>query len=108
MKKRNLLLLFVAFFGMVSITMAQVVASSSEFISIFCNGGLATVTVSATGGTAPYTGTGNYSLPAGTYGFNVIDSNGNSDSTYITVTQPAAALALSTTQVDVLCNGNYT
>jgi hypothetical protein len=65
---------------------------------------LATVSVSAVGGTGPYTGTGNYSVPAGTYGYNVIDNNGCSDSSYITVVQPSA-IQINTTQTNITCNG---
>ena len=65
---------------------------------------MATVSVSATGGTGPYIGTGNYSVPAGTYGYNVIDNNGCSDSTYITIAQPSA-IQINTTQSNITCNG---
>ena len=44
--------------------------------TISCNGDSASIIVSATGGTAPYTGTGTYTEPAGTYLFTVTDSNG--------------------------------
>ena len=56
--------------------------------SISCNGGTTNVTISATGGTAPYTGTGNFIVSAGTYNYTVVDANGNSQSTSVTITQP--------------------
>jgi hypothetical protein len=56
--------------------------------SISCNGGTTNVTISATGGTAPYTGTGNFIVSAGNYSYTVIDANGNSQSTSVTITQP--------------------
>jgi hypothetical protein len=55
-----------------------------------CNGGSTIVTVTATGGTAPYTGTGNFSATAGTNTYIVADSNGVSVSASINITQPAA------------------
>ena len=56
--------------------------------SISCNGGTTNVSISATGGTAPYTGTGNFIVSAGTYNYTVSDANGNSQTTSVTVTQP--------------------
>jgi uncharacterized membrane protein YedE/YeeE len=54
---------------------------------------LQTVTVSATGGTAPYTGTGTFNVTAGTYTYTVTDANGCTDtvSITVTVTEPAAS-----------------
>lgn len=58
--------------------------------SIVCNAGTTTVTVSATSGTAPYTGTGNFTVAAGTYHYAVNDFNGCADTAHITVIEPAA------------------
>ena len=58
--------------------------------AIACNGGSSTVTVSASGGTAPYSGTGTFSRTAGTHTFNVTDAAANSGSATITITQPSA------------------
>ena len=58
--------------------------------AISCNGGTTTVTVSATGGTAPYTGTGTFSANAGLHTYTVTDINGNTQSTSVTLTQPTA------------------
>ena len=70
---------------------------------IACNGGNTTITANATGGTVPYTyslGSGTYQtsnqftgITAGTYTFNVKDSNGITKSTSITLTQPSTALS---------------
>ena len=60
---------------------------------IRCNGGNTTITVAASGGTAPYTGTGTFTRTAGTYTFNVTDAVGGAGSATITVTQPAALTA---------------
>lgn len=54
---------------------ALVASSSAGFIT--CFGGTTTVTVSATGGTTPYTGTGVFSnISAGNYSYTVTDANG--------------------------------
>src|SRR5438874_13744107 len=49
------------------ITQPPTLVPDSSNTEIFCHGGLSTVTVSATGGTAPYSGTGTFSHAAGTY-----------------------------------------
>lgn len=65
--------------------------ASSTGTNVTCNGGQnGTVTVNATGGTAPYTGTGTFSnLSAGTYTYTVTDANGCTATTTRTITQPA-------------------
>ncbi|MEO8768987.1 MAG: T9SS type A sorting domain-containing protein [Ferruginibacter sp.] len=68
---------------------AQLSASSTSG-TISCNGGTTTVTVSATGGVAPYTGTGDFTVSAGTYNYTVTDANGSTATTSITVAQPSA------------------
>jgi hypothetical protein len=50
-----------------------------------CNGGPATVTVTATGGTGPYTGTGVFSAAIGEHTYTVTDANGCSGSATIDV-----------------------
>ncbi|MFM8950466.1 MAG: beta strand repeat-containing protein, partial [Bacteroidota bacterium] len=85
---------------------AALVASSTSG-SILCNGGSTTVTVSATGGTAPYAGTGSFTVTAGTYSYTVTDANGCTSVTSITVSQPTALVA-SSTSGSILCNGGTT
>ena len=77
---------------------------SIEFTPIKCNGEKSTVTVSASGGTAPYVGTGTFDVSAGTYTYSITDANGCSDSKTITITQPTP-LALTITKGDVMCIG---
>lgn len=55
---------------------------------ILCSGDLSEVTVTAGGGTPPYSGTGIFNLPAGYYNFNVTDSAGISGSGGIFITEP--------------------
>ncbi|MFN5635850.1 MAG: gliding motility-associated C-terminal domain-containing protein, partial [Flavobacteriales bacterium] len=72
---------------------------------IACNGGQATVVVSANGGTAPYTGTGTFTVSAGNYTYTIIDANGCTATTTITVSQPAVLTATATIINPILCNG---
>ena len=72
---------------------------------IACNGGQATVVVSANGGTAPYTGTGTFTVSAGNYTNTIIDANGCTATTTITVSQPAVLTAPATIINPILCNG---
>ena len=83
---------------------ASVVASATQDAAILCNGGTTTVTVSATGGTTPYSGAGTFTVGAGTYTYTVTDANGCSSSTTITVTEPSAVVA-SSSATAILCNG---
>ena len=56
----------------------------------YCEGGTqALITVSATGGTPSYTGTGNFFAGAGNYSYTVTDVNGCTSTTTGTVTFPA-------------------
>jgi large repetitive protein len=55
---------------------------------ILCAGDTATVAVEATGGTAPYTGTGVFSLQAGTFNYTVTDANGCADTGSIEIVEP--------------------
>ena len=89
--------------------------SINSFTNVFCfsgNDGTATVTV--TGGTPGFnytwsptggnnaTGTG---LIAGNYTVTVTDTNGCTDTATVTIAEPASALSLTMSQVNVSCNG---
>jgi hypothetical protein len=87
-----------------NITQPNALSASSSKTAILCNGGSSTVTVSATGGTTPYTGTGTFSHAAGTYSYTVTDANSCTSTTTGTITQPSA-LTLSL-QVTVCSSGN--
>jgi len=73
--------------GSATVTVAPFAASSIAG-TIACNGGTTTVTVSATGGTAPYEGTGTFTVIAGAYSFTVTDANGCTSITTVNVSQP--------------------
>jgi uncharacterized protein YegP (UPF0339 family) len=55
---------------------------------IKCFGDSTTVTISASGGKQPYTGTGIFKVKAGTHRFYVKDANGTNDSISVNLTQP--------------------
>src|SRR5437667_11344593 len=70
------------------ITQPPTLVPDSSNTEIFCHGGMSTVTVSATGGTAPYSGTGTFSVPAGTYSYTVTDAKSCTATTTGDITQP--------------------
>jgi hypothetical protein len=79
----------------ISITQPAVFSASAVQTgpAINCNGQNTIVTVSATGGTAPYTGTGTFTVPAGPYNYTVTDALGNTASASITISQPTEVVA---------------
>ncbi|CAN5358406.1 hypothetical protein BH09BAC5_BH09BAC5_02220 [soil metagenome] len=88
----------------ITITEPGILVATPNATSILCNGGNSTVTVVASGGTAPYTGDGSFTQIAGTYSYTVTDNNGCTAMNSITITEPTAiATAIVTT--DVTCNG---
>jgi hypothetical protein len=76
---------------------------------IACNGGSTSVTVTATGGTAPYTGTGTFAnIKAGTSTFTVRDARGCISSKTISINQPSAINVTATVVSPIVCNGGST
>ena len=86
------------------ITQPSAVSPSSSHTAILCHGGESTVTVSATGGTPPYQGTGSFSVPAGTYSYTVTDANSCTATTTLEITQPSA-VSPSSSHTAILCHG---
>ncbi|MFZ7145193.1 MAG: T9SS type A sorting domain-containing protein, partial [Bacteroidota bacterium] len=86
---------------------AQLIASSSA-TAIACYGGETTISVSANGGIAPYSGTGDFIVPSGNYTYTVTDANGCSTSTMITVTEPSSLVATASNIAPILCFGGTT
>lgn len=74
---------------------------------IACAGGSATIQVSATGGSSPYTGIGSFIRPAGNYTFTVIDNNGCTAGTGVSLIAPAPLL-VSISAPPILTNGGNT
>lgn len=92
----------------VTVAEPSLLIASNTATAIACFGGTSTVVISATGGTAPYTGTGSFTQSAGSQTYTVTDANGCTATTTVTVTQPAAALAASSTQTPIVCGGTST
>src|SRR5436309_3425152 len=82
---------------------ATLVASNSPG-TISCHGGSANVTISAVGGTAPYTGTGAFPQPVGSHTYTVTDANGCSSETIVMLTEPATLVA-SNSPGTISCHG---
>lgn len=70
---------------LVNVTQPTILKASAKANAINYCGGNTIVTVTATGGKTPYTGTGNFTRGPGNWTFNVIDSYGCSSSTNITI-----------------------
>lgn len=85
-------------------TTQSLVASVVQNGAINCNGGTTTVTVSATGGVAPYTGTGTFTVGAGTYSYTVSDAASATSTTGITVAEPSA-INVQESHTAISCNG---
>lgn len=76
----------------VTISVSNVLATATA-TPIACFGQSSTVTVSGSGGVAPYTGAGTFSRPAGTHTFTVTDANGCTDNVTINISQPSQVVA---------------
>ena len=63
---------------------------SNSFTPITCNGGTSSVTVTASGGTPPYFGTGIFTRTAGLNSFTVTDGAGVTATTTANISQPPA------------------
>lgn len=100
-----------------SITQPTTLSATNTKTNVACNGGsTGSITVTATGGTSPYTynrGTGSQSsnvfngLTAGSYTVTITDANGCTATTAATITQPTA-LSATNSKTNVLCNGAST
>lgn len=82
-----------------------VVSATPGFIA--CFGGTTTVTVTASGGVPPYTGTGNFTAGAGTSSYTVTDAAGTSVTKTLTIVQPKVIL-VSLTAGTITVNGGKT
>ncbi len=101
----------------VTITQPNPITASPTATNINCYGeSTGTINLAVSGGTPAYTflwndGNSNQNrtgMPAGTFSVRVTDALGCTKTSSATITQPAAALTLSKTQVDVHCYGNST
>ncbi len=89
----------------VTITEPMVLNVSSLSSTILCNGGVSTITVSATDGTSPYTGVGTFTANAGTQTYTVSDANGCSTTTSVSVTEPLTLNVSSVVSSSAICTG---
>jgi hypothetical protein len=93
-----------------SVTVTQLsglTATATELLPILCNGGSATIDVTASGGTGPYTGTGIFTSTAGLQTFTVTDANNCTASATITLLEPAALSASVNILNPIACNGGF-
>ena len=97
----------------------QALSASTTQTNVLCYGNTTgSIDLTVAGGTAPYTYLWNTTpvqttedlsnLAAGTYTATITDDNGCSTTASVTLSQPASGMVASTTQTDVLCNGNTT
>jgi hypothetical protein len=86
---------------------SAVLASAAITTPVACNGGSAVVTVSATGGVTPFTGTGTFTVSAGAYSYTVTDANGCATTVSDSVSEPTQLVA-SATAGTIACNGGTT
>src|SRR5436190_6939802 len=77
-----------------TISEPEAVVADSSHGAIACHGGTTTVTVSATGGTAPYSGTGTFTVSGGSYSYTVTDAHSCSDITSGTINDPSAVVEI--------------
>jgi len=101
--------------SVVLIQPATLVASGTLTNNVTCNGDSdGQATASGTGGTTPYTFTWNTggtaaletNLVAGTYSVTITDQNGCTDSTSVTLTEPATLVSSATVTSALDCNGD--
>lgn len=88
----------------ITITAPPEVVAAAQVTPILCHGGGTTITITATGGTSPYSGTGTFYRVAGIYSFTVVDANGCADTLTVQVTEPPKLFAAATA-TPILCNG---
>ncbi|MCY7290931.1 MAG: SprB repeat-containing protein, partial [Ferruginibacter sp.] len=83
---------------------AALVATSTHTNVLCFDGTTGTATISATGGTAPYTGTGTFTaLAAGTYSYTVTDANSCTTTISVTIGQPTVLNAVVTAITNIGC-----
>jgi hypothetical protein len=95
--------------GTISVVVGQptLLIASASATAIVCHGGTSNVTVSGTGGVVPYTGTGIFTVSAGTYSYTITDANACASSTTVTVTAPTA-ITVSAIAGTIACYGGTT
>jgi len=87
------------------VTEPTVLAGTFTSTGISCFGGNDTITITATGGTAPYIGEGTFLQPDGTVVYNLTDANGCAATVSVSTTEPTELFMASGATL-VLCNGD--
>src|SRR5262249_42461841 len=77
----------------VTLTEPPALVASETHGAILCHGQTASVTISATGGTPNYTGTGTFQQGVGSHTYTVTDANGCTSDVTVTLTEPPALVA---------------
>src|SRR5204862_3696807 len=89
----------------INITEPALLIATASAPAIACNGGSVTVTISASGGVAPYSGTVITNVGAGNYTYAVTDANLCATTATIQITEPALLTATASAPA-IACNGN--
>lgn len=89
-----------------TISAPTTLVASASYSPIVCYGGTTVISVTATGGTLPYTGTGTFTATSGAYNYTVTDANGCTANASGTITQPAQIIpTISASGPTTFCNG---
>ncbi|MBK9464979.1 MAG: DUF4082 domain-containing protein [Chitinophagaceae bacterium] len=90
-----------------TITEPAALVAAASHTNVLCNGdNSGTATITATGGTAPYSGTGTFTnLTAGTYSYTVTDANQCTSVIAVTITEPPVLTAIVNIINQVSCAG---
>ncbi|HEX4878090.1 MAG TPA: hypothetical protein VFV31_15580 [Chitinophagaceae bacterium] len=91
-----------------TITEPTLLQAAAEAGTILCNGGSTTIVVSASGGTAPYQGTGSFTVQAGSYSYTVTDNNGCTSTVSGNISQPSLLEATVSNVTHLVCKGENT
>lgn len=91
----------------VSLSQPTAVNATYSAPPVSCNGGNTSISVTASGGTPSYTGTGNFTAPAGSYSYVVTDANSCTDTVDVTITEPTE-LEAAYTAPPIGCNATST
>jgi len=75
--------------------------AEAEFDSLICENGNTSVVITASGGTTPYSGTGAFTVPAGSHVFNVTDANGCTDEITVNIPSPDSS-TLTINSIEIL------
>jgi hypothetical protein len=91
----------------ITITEPEPLDVNALFTPVQCYGGTSEVTITATGGTAPYFGTGIFTRVSGWHSFTIIDDNGCTASVDVFIPGPFPLLVYADAGI-IQCNGGNT